>query len=259
MTSLFVGNLSKNINRAKLQEVFSEIGSCIVDFKTNKGPYAFVEYNYSDDALKAMKKLNNTTLNGANGNNPVRIEVSHKKKVKDENGSQVLVEDSKNEELILQEYKKSGVKSYNNRDNHDYEDKFKGSRNRISSPFDRRSRSRDRDDSENSNNRGKRFRIKPDGTRVKMLPLHMKNICFVCKLPGHLAKDCILTRDMCFECGEKGHLAKECKEKVRKAKELTYNRVKAIRSQQSEFKFINAGARIENLLNFFIQENNTGI
>jgi hypothetical protein len=30
-----------------------------------------------------------------------------------------------------------------------------------------------------------------------------KNVCFICHLPGHFAKDCILTKEMCYECGER--------------------------------------------------------
>lgn len=75
-----------------------------------------------------------------------------------------------------------------------------------------------------------------------------KNICFICKLPGHFAKDCILTKESCYECGGKGHLAKECKQNVREAKELTENRVKAILSQQTNFKFINSASKLKNII-----------
>jgi len=77
-----------------------------------------------------------------------------------------------------------------------------------------------------------------------------KNVCFICKLPGHFAKDCILTKDSCYECGEKGHIAKECQGGVREAKILTENRVKAIFSQQSAFKYISVGGRLKNIVNY---------
>jgi hypothetical protein len=77
-----------------------------------------------------------------------------------------------------------------------------------------------------------------------------KSNCFICKLPGHFAKDCVLTRDSCYECGEKGHLAKECKNGVREAKTLTENRMKAILSQQNTYKFMSAGTKIRNMINY---------
>ena len=77
-----------------------------------------------------------------------------------------------------------------------------------------------------------------------------RNVCFICKLPGHFAKDCILTKDSCYECGEKGHLAKECKNGVREAKTLTENRVKAILSQQNTYKFITPGDKLRNIINY---------
>ncbi len=77
-----------------------------------------------------------------------------------------------------------------------------------------------------------------------------RNVCFICKLPGHFAKDCILTKESCYECGEKGHIAKECQGGVREAKALTENRVKAIFSQQSAFKFISVGMRIKNIVGY---------
>lgn len=77
-----------------------------------------------------------------------------------------------------------------------------------------------------------------------------KNVCFICKLPGHFAKDCILTKDSCYECGEKGHIAKECNVPVREAKMLTKNRVKAIFSQQSAYKYTSPRVKLDNVINF---------
>ena len=65
-----------------------------------------------------------------------------------------------------------------------------------------------------------------------------KNVCYICKLPGHFAKECVLTRDNCYECGIKGHMAKECQAGIRQAKALNYNRVRAVFSQQSSFKYL---------------------
>ena len=82
-----------------------------------------------------------------------------------------------------------------------------------------------------------------------------KEICFICKLPGHYAKDCILTRDTCYECGEKGHIAKECNNRVREAKTLTENRIKAILSQQNSFKLILPVTKINNIVNHLKTKN----
>lgn len=182
MTSLFVGNLSKNISEHKLLSLFKHYGPCKVDLKINKGPYAFVEYDHPDHAKRALRDLNKTNLNGSNGNALVRIEFSHKRRAQDEAPQQIPEVPEQKEDI-------------------------------------------------------KPFKDK-------------KNICFICKLPGHIAKDCLLTKDMCYECGEKGHIAKECKKNVREAKVLTLNRVNAIFSQQSEFKFVNAHDRTKNIVEF---------
>ena len=80
MTCLFVGNLTKSLTEQNLIVAFSEIGPCKVELK---GPYAFIEYENASDSKEAMRKLNKTTLNGANGYSKVRIEFSKKKKVND--------------------------------------------------------------------------------------------------------------------------------------------------------------------------------
>jgi RNA recognition motif-containing protein len=262
MTSLFIGNLSKTISRNGLINAFKDIGPCSVDFKTNKGPYAFVEFIHPEDAIKALRKLNNTNLNGANGTNKVRIEISYKKKIKDNNGGYTLEDESNNkkdeETSINKDNQNKRVKIDRNnkeernriRNNNDDSKLFLREKRmeRVRNETKSLSRSRSRSYSPNNNRV-----VKHKGKTIN-LPSHMKNICFICKLPGHLAKDCLLSKDMCYECGEKGHLAKECKEKVRQAKYLTYNRVKAIRSQQSEFKCINGEIISENLVNYFLNE-----
>lgn len=73
----------------------------------------------------------------------------------------------------------------------------------------------------------------------------------MCKIPGHLARDCILTKDFCFECGLKGHFAKECRANMRKAKILTEHRVKGILSQQMPYIFIKPGDKIRNIVNYY--------
>lgn len=266
MTSLFIGNLSKTISRNGLINAFKDIGPCSVDFKTNKGPYAFVEYVHPEDAIKALRKLNNTNLNGANGTNKVRIEISYKKKVKDNNGGYILEDEQvtkndKQNETKDNSIEVTTIKNKNNRERDvhkerkEYKDRRESSNNNDLHLREKRndkekfrSISRSRSRSPNNN------RVVKHKGKIINLPSHMKNICFICKLPGHLAKDCLLTKDMCYECGEKGHLAKECKEKVRQAKHLTYNRVKAIRSQQSEFKCINSEIISENLIEYLLSE-----
>lgn len=76
-------------------------------------------------------------------------------------------------------------------------------------------------------------------------------MCFICKLPGHLARDCILTKEFCYECGFKGHIARECNANVRNAKTLTENRVKALLIQQMTYKFIKPGDKIRNIVNYY--------
>ena len=53
--------------------------------------------------------------------------------------------------------------------------------------------------------------------------LRANNICFICKLPGHYAKECVLTRDTCYECGIKGHMAKECQAGVSLSHKQKFN------------------------------------
>jgi hypothetical protein len=77
-----------------------------------------------------------------------------------------------------------------------------------------------------------------------------RNMCFICKLPGHFAKECVLTKDSCYECGEKSHMAKECQAGIREAKFLTKNRIKAVFSQQSAYKFISPKTKIRNIISY---------
>ena len=92
------------------------------------------------------------------------------------------------------------------------------------------------------------------GNNVSQNNSRAKNICFICKLPGHFAKECVLTKDICYECGYKGHMAKECQAGVREAKNLNYNRVKAIFSQQSSYKYLTHKQRF-NLYKDFVLNN----
>ena len=80
MTCLFVGNITSTVTENQLVTAFSAIGPCKVELK---GKYAFIEYENPSDSKEAMKKLNKTTLNGANGFSKLRIEFSKKKKVND--------------------------------------------------------------------------------------------------------------------------------------------------------------------------------
>ena len=103
--------------------------------------------------------------------------------------------------------------------------------------------------SDDSEDKGKKRKKEKSPEKKEEEEVKKKNVCFICKLPGHFAKDCVLTRDSCYECGEKGHIAKECQGRVREAKTLTENRVKAINSQQSSYKYITDGMKIRNIIN----------
>lgn len=214
MTCLFIGNLIKATNESKLNSVFKHFGKCDVELK---GPYAFVEYDNSDDAKEALKELNNTNLKGANGMARARIEFAKKKRGKgrlEENDISIedyddVFSDHSNEEISLNKKNLNTIISQSN------------SNNLI-----------EKNEEEIYSSTKKR------------------NVCFVCKLPGHFAKECALTKDSCYECGEKGHIAKECHAGVREAKILTENRVKAIHSQQSSYKYITPMMKIKNLVKF---------
>ena len=195
MTCIFVGNLTKNISEKDLQNLFSTIGPCHID---QKGPYAFVDYETSSAAREAIKKFHRTTLNGLNGYNRCRVEIS--KRVKNQNSQNSSNSDKK--DLEIDERHKN---------------------------YERYEKKEERKES----------------------PIRSNNVCFICKLPGHFAKECVLTRDSCYECGEKGHMAKECQAGIRDAKVLTYNRVKAIFSQQSSFRFLSSKQRVLNVINYF--------
>jgi RNA recognition motif-containing protein len=204
MSCLFVGNLSKSVSESKLFAIFKSYGKCRIEIKMNKlnerkGPYAFIEFDDSENAQKALKDLNQTNLRGINGQSLARIEYSYKRRVNDK------LED-----------------------------------NEIGLDEDSISFSDDSDDK-------KKKKKKVEGVEDE---IKRKNICFVCKLPGHIAKDCVLTRESCYECGEKGHIAKECNRQVREAKYLTENRVKAINSQQSSFKYITSAAKVRNIITY---------
>lgn len=63
--SLFVGNVSKNISQRDLEHEFGRFGHCSI---SNRGSYAFVEYEDIRDAEDAKMVLNNKNLGGLNLN-----------------------------------------------------------------------------------------------------------------------------------------------------------------------------------------------
>jgi hypothetical protein len=249
-----VGNLIKATNESKLTAVFRQYGKCEVELK---GPYAFIEYEEPDDAKEALQDLNKTNLKGANGMARARIEFAKKKRGK-------------------------GKLEENDISIGEYEDVFsdhseEGSRKNIlninsiipipiqtpSEKVRERSRSRKRDTKENKNKERQLDDISKDDENLNpnlnnlnasSTSSKKRNVCFVCKLPGHFAKECVLTKESCYECGEKGHIAKECHAGVREAKILTENRVKAILSQQSAFKYISPIMKIKNIVNHLKSE-----
>jgi hypothetical protein len=216
MTCLFIGNLIKATNESKLTSIFKQFGKCDVELK---GPYAFVEYDNFDDAKEALKELNNTNLKGANGMARARIEFAKKKR-----GKGRLEEN----EISIDDYE--DVFSDHSDDNISLSKKNINAVNDVNS---------------NSLNNLTEKVEEDNFTSTKK-----RNVCFVCKLPGHFAKECALTKESCYECGEKGHIAKECHAGVREAKILTENRVKAIHSQQSAYKYITPIMKIKNIVKF---------
>ena len=214
MTCLFVGNITSTVTENQLVTAFSAIGPCKVELK---GKYAFIEYENPSDSKEAMKKLNKTTLNGANGFSKLRIEFSKKKKVNDK------LEDNDN-----------NINPLKNQEDIDLSENSSPQNSPVPHPKVRKG--------------------SLTKTKREEEDLPKKNVCFICKLPGHFAKECVLTRDSCYECGEKGHMAKECQAGVREAKTLTKNRVKAVFSQQSAYRFLTPKSKITNIISY-IQEN----
>ena len=205
MSYLFVGNLSKNINEKILHNLFSQCGLCAVELK---GPYAFVRFNTKEESQSAINRFNHTNLEGLNGFNDARVEFSKKSGIDDFLVNKFYSQNN------LPEKKSLGLEENEN------EHQVKKNMHH---------RNEEKNKNSNSNNI---HRINTQNNS------RANNICFICKLPGHYAKECVLTRDTCYECGIKGHMAKECQAGVRQAKALNYNRVKAIFSQQSSFKFL---------------------
>lgn len=202
-----------------------------------------------------MIKFNKTNLNGVNGYAKARIEFSKKKRVNDK------LED--NNEFETSDVMNISESSSRNNSKDDKLDKYIDNKHherhkRDRNQNDERERERERDrNREADKNKGKRERNREKNKEKEREVRFFKdpepqkrNVCFICKLPGHFAKECVLTRDSCYECGEKGHIAKECQGGVREAKVLTKNRVKAIFSQQSAFKFITPQIRLNNIISY---------
>ena len=225
MTSvIFIGNLKNNFSKKILHEIFSSIGPCKVELKNN---YGFVEYHTIKEAKEAIKKYNNTYLEGNNDFQKVRVEWSRKIRALGENNyiNNPLTNTAGKHEISLKEEKnyynnKKEEKKYN------LHNSYNNSQNNNNNLYNNK-------DNQNNN----------ENNRVL-------NVCFICKLPGHFAKECVLTKDLCYECGEKGHMAKECQAGIREAEKLTYNRVKAVFSQKSAYKYMNSKQRILNILNY---------
>jgi hypothetical protein len=183
--------------------------------------------------------LNRTNLKGVNGAAKARIEFAYKRKKNDklENNEISFADD----EDVFSDHSEEKVDKKLNRNV-----SVSNDRSIIKDKKEKINYIKEKFDIINDKNIKKYVDDQDDdGSHSKR-----KNVCFICKLPGHFAKDCILTKESCYECGEKGHIAKECQGGVREAKILTENRVKAIFSQQSAFKFISVGGRIKNIINY---------
>ena len=199
MSYLFVGNLSKNITEKILHNLFSECGLCAVELK---GPYAFVRFNTKEESQAAINRFNHTNLEGLNGINEARVEFSKKSGIEDF--------------LIGKFYSQNNLPEQKTLGLEENENEYLAKKNMHH-----------RNEEKNKNNRN-----------ISQNNLRANNICFICKLPGHYAKECVLTRDTCYECGIKGHMAKECQAGIRQAKSLNFSRVKAVFSQQSSYKYL---------------------
>ena len=179
MSYLFVGNLSKNITEKILHNLFSECGLCAVELK---GPYAFVRFNTKEESQAAINRFNHTNLEGLNGINEARVEFSKKSGIEDF--------------LIGKFYSQNNLSEQKSLGLEENENEYSAKKNMHH-----------RNEEKNKNNRN-----------ISQNNLRANNICFICKLPGHYAK--------------------ECQAGVRQAKALNYNRVRAIFSQQSSFRFL---------------------
>ena len=229
MSYLFVGNLSKNVTEKALHTLFSTCGLCAVELK---GPYAFVRYSTVEESSKAIAKYNNSNLEGINGHNKARVEFSKKSAIDDFLANKVITQNNLN----------NNSKNINLDEN---------SENEYSPKKNSFHRNEEREKKSNNKNNNKE-EINNNTNRNNQNNVRANNVCFICKLPGHFAKECVLTKDICYECGIKGHMAKECQAGVRDAKALNYNRVKAIFSQQSSYKYLTHKQRFNLYKDFLI-------
>lgn len=204
MSYLFVGNLSKNITEKVLYNLFSQCGPCAVELK---GPYAFVRFSTKEESQDAINRFNQTNLEGLNGFNEARVEFSKKSGIDDFLATKFYSQN------ILPQQKPLSLEE---------------NENEYSAKKNTHRRTEEKNKINNNNMHRNNNQINP----------RTNNVCFICKLPGHNAKECVLTRDTCYECGIKGHMAKECQAGVRQAKALNYNRVRAIFSQQSSYRYL---------------------
>ena len=73
--SLFVGNISRNVDIKELEKEFGYFGVCRVDLRViynkynlftifNQGSFAFIEFNGENDAEDAKKELNGKNFGG---------------------------------------------------------------------------------------------------------------------------------------------------------------------------------------------------
>ena len=231
MSYLFVGNLSKNVNENILHKLFSKIGLCAVELK---GPYAFVRYCTVEESSKAINKYNNTNLDGINGYNKARVEFSKKSPIDDFLAGKVSIQNNLNHNSKNINLDENFENEYSQRKNSYHRNEERNKKNNKSNNIDEYNINFNRNNQDN---------------------IRANNICYICKLPGHFAKECVLTKEICYECGIKGHMAKECQAGIREAKALNYNRVKAVFSQQSSYKYLTHKQKF-NIFSNFLKKNN---
>lgn len=214
MSTLFVGNLSNNVTSPKLSDIFSMYGACYVEVKTN---------SLVKKGLYAF--IEYSDFNHAN---TAKLELN-RTNLNGINGKTLCrIDFSKRCRNLIKMQLEQGYNNtpveMNMTETQNVPEKFESKRSNT---------------------------CFSNGLRLEE---RKSNSCFICKLQGHFAKDCILTRDFCFECGDKGHIAKDCSTKVREADVLTENRIRAILVQQVPFKYVTPGLKIRNIVNFLMKK-----
>ena len=157
MSYLFVGNLAKNVTEKALHTLFSKFGLCAVELK---GKYAFVRYSNAEESSKVISKLNHTNLEGINGSNEARIEISKKSAIDDFLADKVIIQNNLNNNSTNINLDENLENEYSGRKNSFHRNEEKMKKN-----------NKNNKDEYNNNNSNKNNQ---NNTRAT-------NICFICK------------------------------------------------------------------------------